>query len=90
MDKTLNISQIIRGNFSSIENNISLSKRTWIHRGGNVNYWITPNSTSELEEVAALLYTHYISFITIGHTSNMWFKNDFDTDCILYIRHKTT
>lgn len=74
------------GNFASVENNVSLRKRTWIHRGGNVSYWITPKSTSELEKVAELLYTHNISFITIGHTSNIWFKNDFDTDCILDTR----
>ena len=68
-------------------NNISLSESTWIHRGGNANYYYIPNSVEELIEVGRYLYSDKREFLTIGHTSNIYFKNSFNIDNIIeYIK----
>jgi UDP-N-acetylmuramate dehydrogenase len=64
-------------------NNISLSERTWIHRGGNANYYYIPNSVEELIEVGRYLYSDKREFLTIGHTSNIYFKNSFNINSII-------
>lgn len=64
-------------------NNISLSEKTWIHRGGNVKYYYLPNSVEELIEVGRYLYSGKSDFLTIGHTSNIYFKNSFNIDNII-------
>lgn len=60
-----------------------MSRKTWIHRGGKVDYWWLPNDLSELIYVGKLLYGNNQNFITIGHTSNIYFKNSFNIPHIL-------
>ena len=63
--------------------NISLKDKTWIHRGGNVNSYYIPQTVGELEEVCSFLYKNKKEFLTIGHTSNIYFKDSFNIDCIV-------
>ena len=67
----------------SYERDVELKKRTWIHRGGVAKLWITPSSGDELQEVCAKLYKEHTPFFIIGHTSNIYFSNDYNTDIII-------
>lgn len=68
------------------EQNCSFKSKTWIHRGGKVGMWIKPASCKELVEIANILYNNKCSFITVGHTSNIYFKNSFSIDYVLDTR----
>ena len=57
------------------ETNVSLKKRTWIHRGGIAELFITPVNAEELEKVVSFLYSQSIKFQLIGHTSNLYILN---------------
>jgi UDP-N-acetylmuramate dehydrogenase len=57
------------------ETNVSLKKRTWIHRGGIAELFITPVNAEELEIVVSFLYSQSIRFQLIGHTSNLYILN---------------
>lgn len=72
---------------TNAERNVSLKERTWIHRGGIVGTWIRPCSLEELENEVAYLYDNKANFLTIGHTSNIYFKNSFNIDYIVDIRN---
>lgn len=54
------------------ETNVSLKKRTWIHRGGIAELFITPVNAEELEKVVSFLYSQSIRFQLIGRTSNLY------------------
>lgn len=69
---------------------MSLKDKTWIHRGGNVKYWWLPKKREGLIEIGKFLYKNNYSFITIGHTSNIYFKNSFNIDHIIDTRRLTT
>lgn len=56
--------------------NVDLKKKTWIHRGGLADIFITPSSSNELEIVARFLYTYNIKFLLVGHTSNIYILNE--------------
>ena len=57
------------------ETNVSLKKRTWIHRGGIAELFITPVNAEELEIIVSFLYSQSIRFQLIGHTSNLYILN---------------
>ncbi len=57
------------------EENIDLKKKTWIHRGGICSLFISPADAIQLESVCRYLYLNKKEFITIGHTSNLYFLN---------------
>lgn len=69
-----------------IERNVSLKNKTWIHRGGQVDYWLQPSTIEELVEVGRQLYNQTEPFITIGHTSNIYFKNSFNIKYVVDTR----
>lgn len=70
--------------------NVSLRDKTWIHRGGNVNNYYLPKSIEELIEVGRYLFHNRKDFITIGHTSNIYFKDSFNIDCIIDTKQLTS
>lgn len=51
----------------------NLKTKTWIHRGGQVNFYLEPLSVSALTEICALCYKECVSFQVVGHTSNLYF-----------------
>lgn len=63
--------------------NISLKDKTWIHRGGSVDYYYIPSSVEELIEVGKSLFLEERDFIAVGHTSNIYFKDSFNIDSIV-------
>lgn len=58
------------------ETNVDLKKKTWIHRGGVADIFITPSNSDELETLVSFLYTNDIKFLLIGHTSNIYIFNE--------------
>ena len=72
------------------QHNISLKSRTWIHRGGNVKNYYLPKNLEELIDIGRYLFEMNIDFITIGHTSNIYFKNSFNIDSIIDTKRLTS
>lgn len=58
------------------ETNVDLKKRTWIHRGGFADIYISPANANELEKIVTYLYTSNIKFQLIGHSSNLYIQNN--------------
>ena len=71
------------------EQHVSLKDKTWIHRGGMVDYWLQPATIEELTVVGKYLYNHQENFLVIGHTSNIYFKNSYNVRCIVDTRKLT-
>lgn len=57
------------------EENIDLKKKTWIHRGGMCNLFISPSNASQLETLVQYLYQNELKFQLLGHTSNVYILN---------------
>lgn len=58
------------------ETNVDLKKKTWIHRGGVADIFITPSNSDDLETLVSFLYTNDVKFLLIGHTSNLYILNE--------------
>lgn len=65
------------------EENTNLKKRTWIHRGGNARYYIIPETTEQLCNLASRLYKEQAVFKVVGHTSNLYIRNTTDLDIVI-------
>ncbi len=70
----------------SFEENVSLKKKTWIHRGGVVGLYISPNSETQLFNVGSFFYKNNITFEVVGHTSNIYFLNEYNPDIVISTR----
>ena len=57
------------------ETQVSLKKKTWIHRGGIAELFVTPRNVLELERAMSLLYTNDIRHLVVGSTSNIYILN---------------
>lgn len=53
-----------------------LSKVTWIHRGGVVDLFVEPLSTDALVAICRVCYANHLSFMVVGHTSNLYFLKE--------------
>lgn len=62
---------------------VSLKSKTWIKRGGIVDYWITPENKQQLATLICFLYQNNIFFEVIGSTSNLYFINSYNPKCII-------
>lgn len=71
------------------QKDICFKDKTWIHRGGRVGYWLQPETIEELVAVGKLLYENNEPFVTIGHTSNTYFKNSFNVKYVIDTRQLT-
>lgn len=65
------------------EENVTLSKKTWIKTGGTCACWIVPDSVQQLEEVCRFLYTNDITFDLVGQTSNIFFHSTYNPDVVV-------
>jgi UDP-N-acetylenolpyruvoylglucosamine reductase len=65
------------------EENVSLSKKTWIKTGGVCGCWIMPNSVEQLEEVSKYLYANCIKFDLVGQTSNIFFHSTYNPQVVV-------
>lgn len=69
------------------EENISLKKKTWIHRGGKAHYYITPDTLDQLIHVVTRLYQEKMPFKIVGHTSNLYIRNTTDIEFVISTIH---
>ncbi len=66
-----------------IATNVPLSSRTWIHHGGTAKVWFNPKNVEQLEKIGRYLYSIHAHFDVIGHTSNTYFADTYNTDYIV-------
>ena len=84
------INQFFDSNHIDYAENVSLAKKTWIHRGPVVPYYISPSNVDELKSVVEFLCNNKKDFKVIGHTSNLYFKDTYRTDAIISTRKMTS
>ncbi len=65
------------------EQNVPLSKKTWIKTGGICGSWITPASVEQLIEVCRYLKSNGIKFDIVGQTSNIFFHSTYNPGVIV-------
>ena len=58
----------------SFEKNVSLSTKTWLKTGGDVDFWILPVSVDQLVDLVRFLKGHDLPFDIVGHTTNIYFR----------------
>lgn len=68
---------------SIVSYNVPLSSRSWLHRGGNVKVYFTPQTYEQILLIAKYLYSKRAKFDVIGHSSNIYFKDSYCTDYVL-------
>lgn len=78
--------RILISNQIFFEENISLKRKTWIKTGGVVKCWIEPNTIEQLSVVVRYLNEKNIYFEIVGHTSNLYFLNDYNPDIVISTR----
>jgi len=67
----------------TFEENVPLSKKTWIKTGGICAYWIVPESIEQLTRVCKFLYSSKIAFALVGQTSNIFFHNTYHPEVVI-------
>ncbi len=77
------INQFLDVNGINYETNVNLKKKTWIHRGGYADYFIKPSSIEELQKVVKYCYMNNEKFELIGHTSNLYFLNNYNPKIVI-------
>lgn len=77
MDKNL-IEEFLIKKSIHYKTNISLKQKTWIKRGGVTNFWIEPKKIDHLIQIVNYLNSKNLNFELVGHTSNIYFKNDYN------------
>lgn len=65
------------------EENVSLTRKTWIKTGGVCNLWIAPTSVNQLKEVCRYLFANNIFFDLVGQTSNMFFHSTYNPKVVI-------
>lgn len=65
------------------EQDVLLSKKTWIKTGGVCACWITPQSVEQLTEVCRFLYANSIAFDIVGQTSNIFFHSTYNPQVVV-------
>lgn len=65
------------------EINVSLKTKTWIHTGGIAAYWIQPKTIEQLSIVIKYLNKENIYFEVVGHTSNLYFQNNYNPNVVI-------
>ncbi len=57
------------------EQDVLLSRKTWVKTGGVCACWVSPQTVAQLEDVCRYLYAKKIPFEIVGHTSNLFFHS---------------
>lgn len=65
------------------EQDVLLSKKTWIKTGGVCVCWITPQSVEQLAKVCRFLYANSIAFDIVGQTSNIFFHSSYNPQVVV-------
>lgn len=65
------------------EEDVSLKKKTWIKTGGFVSLWVAPTTLELLKKAVELLSRFNVNFELVGHTSNIYYLDDYNPKVIL-------
>lgn len=65
------------------EQEIDLSKKTWIKTGGVCSLWIEPDTLQKLIVLCRFLYEKNIEYDTVGQTSNIFFHSSYNPQIIV-------
>lgn len=65
------------------EQDVLLSKKTWIKTGGVCSCWVTPQSVEQLAKVCRFLYANSIAFDIVGQTSNIFFHSSYNPQVVV-------
>lgn len=79
----MNIDIILKDNEIVFERNVSLKKKTWLKTGGVVSYWIEPDTIEKTVILAKYLDEAHLRYEVIGHTSNIFYVDDYNPDIII-------
>ncbi len=79
----MGIIQYLDDNNIPYEENVSLSKKTWLKTGGVASLWITPENLDELKRVLSFLSANSIESQIVGHTSNIFYLDRTNLDVIV-------
>lgn len=79
----MDLSEFLIENKISFEENVSLSKKTWIKTGGICACWITPESVEQLKEICIFLNLNRITFDIVGQTSNIFFHSTYNPKVVV-------
>lgn len=77
------ISDFLLANKVPFEENISLSTKTWIKRGGITRFYIVPNTAEQVKSVISFFYSKQVQYHIVGHTSNLYFLNSYNPFAII-------
>lgn len=69
------------------EEGVSLKKKTWIKTGGLVSLWIAPKTLEQLEDTIRILIELDAGFEIVGHTSNIYYVDDYNPNIIVSTLH---
>jgi len=67
----------------SFEENVPLSKKSWIKTGGTCTCWVVPESAHQLKEVCGYLFSNNIHFDIVGQTSNIFFHSSYSPKVVV-------
>jgi len=65
------------------EKNVSLRKKTWLKTGGIAQYWVEPNSVSDLLSCVEFFNLHNQKYEIVGHTSNIYYLPNYNPNIIV-------
>jgi UDP-N-acetylenolpyruvoylglucosamine reductase len=65
------------------DENVMLSKKSWIRTGGICACWVMPQNTNQLELVVRYLYKNNILFDIVGQTSNIFFHSSYNPEVVI-------
>lgn len=83
----MDFSAFLQAKHIPFEQNVDLKKKTWIHRGGVANYYISPTKIDQLVFVVKHLYAENCSFLVVGHTSNLYIRNTTNIEIVISTIH---
>lgn len=77
------LKQFISENHIPFEEEAILSTKTWLKTGGTARFWITPQNTHSFSSLLFYCFEHSISYEIVGHTSNIYFVDTYNTDVLI-------
>lgn len=65
------------------EQDVPLSRKSWIRTGGICSLWVAPQTVDQLIKVCGFLYANNVSFDIVGQTSNIFFHSSYKPDVVV-------
>lgn len=81
--KDMELSQYLQEHYVPFEQNVPLSKKTWIKTGGICALWVTPKTIEQLTQCCQYLYAQQITYDIIGQTSNIFFHSTYNPQVVV-------